>query len=441
MASDKLIAAGLRFGNLLRIDQPNLIDRYRRAMEGLGLPPTKLDVLYVDAFGYSAEVADELGDQKYLDPNGVSRRFIILTPEQRNLPTLNASFSVDVTIMRQFYTANDRAIRTLTLKDAVYGEIENLLFEVEHLSDILDLRTVTFSVHTPTGILECALRLAQDANKYLEEPAAWMDEALADAIVQGAKRCGDVRTNGILPEKLQFAWPDVFRTEHFGGIYVLRQDGETLIVGDRTKAAAEARRAGADFAEISDAAAVFKALRSRGWMEPLNDDWLLESGVVEQRLKLLVAELLCASDPSFDPGVLIGDGYDNKWIHRNLSVLKKDARFVALMEMRQLLGNNGDTDRYEKSLEPELRMMFRRAVPECGGPWDVNRLILRWCRFDFLSVYSLDKPAFYELFEAMDPRMQDFAITWIQTYYAADRADVWRRKAEFRERIFGIHQL
>ncbi len=42
--------------------------------------------------GFSPEIAEELGDRDYLDPLRVNRRFIILTPEQENLPVVHTSF-------------------------------------------------------------------------------------------------------------------------------------------------------------------------------------------------------------------------------------------------------------------------------------------------------------------------------------------------------------
>ncbi len=83
-------------------------------------------------------------------------------------------------------------------------------------------------------------------------------------------------------------------------------------------------------------------------------------------------------------------------------------------------------------------MLFRRAIPDHPGVWDINRLLLRFARFDVLSVYALDKPGFYEAYAAMDPRLQAFAVQYVLRNYHAGKGDMPRKKAEFRERIFGI---
>ena len=197
-AVDALVAAGMRFGSLLHVAHPSLVARYRRAMVSMGLPPTTLEDFYIDACGFSPEVAHDIGDDDYLDPYGVNRRLIILTPEQRKLPFLNSVLSADIELIRQFYAANERAIRVLTLKDAVYGEVEDLIFRAASLSDLMGVRTVRFILHTTAGVLEAATEAKGLAERFLAEPDAWKDDTLQDAIIEAAKQCGDVRTNGII---------------------------------------------------------------------------------------------------------------------------------------------------------------------------------------------------------------------------------------------------
>ena len=71
----------LIYGRLLRIEEPHLVERYNKALAAFGLPPTKQTGFDIDRSGFSPEIAEELGDPHYLDPNQVNRRFIILTPQ------------------------------------------------------------------------------------------------------------------------------------------------------------------------------------------------------------------------------------------------------------------------------------------------------------------------------------------------------------------------
>ncbi|MCB1441185.1 MAG: hypothetical protein KDJ63_15545, partial [Nitratireductor sp.] len=93
----------LIFGGLLTVDEQHLVERYNKALKGFGLKPVKLKSFKIDMTGYSPEVADELDDPEYLDPNGVNRRFIILSPEQIGLPVINTAFSNTEDLLYQFF--------------------------------------------------------------------------------------------------------------------------------------------------------------------------------------------------------------------------------------------------------------------------------------------------------------------------------------------------
>jgi hypothetical protein len=73
----------LIYGRLLPVDEPHLIARYNKALEAFGLKPTKLKKFEIDRTGFSPQVAEELTDPLYLDPNEVNRRFII-SPRRRS---------------------------------------------------------------------------------------------------------------------------------------------------------------------------------------------------------------------------------------------------------------------------------------------------------------------------------------------------------------------
>src|SRR5688572_5207177 len=107
---DLLRDSELIYGRLLSIDQPHLIDRYNKALVAFGLAPTGLKTFDIDRTGFSPQVAEELGDPLYLDPNEVNRRFIILTPAQQDLPVVHTAFSNTSQLLYEFFEKNRRAI-------------------------------------------------------------------------------------------------------------------------------------------------------------------------------------------------------------------------------------------------------------------------------------------------------------------------------------------
>ena len=433
----RLIEEGLRFGGLLHVDHAHLVARYNAALKAFGLPPTSLTDFYIDASGYSYEVALEMQNAAYLDPEGINRRFIILSPDQADLPLIRTSFSADGQVVRAFFAANDRMIRAVTLKDALYGEIENLVFDVDRPADVLGIRDVRFVVRTPTGLLEEAQTLKTKMDRFLNAPNAWSDGALLDAIVDGAARVGDVRRNGFLPQKLSFAWPSVFWTSHFGGAYVIGKEDGAVMIGDPDKL--QPKPFGASIIALHETPVLFSYLEERRLLEPFNPNWLKESGILDHRLKLLVAELLMLGDHDFDATPMIEDAYVSRWIADNMAKLNPDRRFRVISQMRSLLDTPAEAAAYERRLSPEQRFYFRRAVPDAPGAADINRIIVEHLPFDLLSTFILNKRRFYAIYETYTERQKAFAVAYLTTHYAPNTHDRWRLRAQVREAFFGLH--
>jgi hypothetical protein len=100
----RLLEAELIYGRLLPVDEPHLIERYNKALTASACPRTKLKSFehrHDRLFAGDCRGARRLRD--YLDPNRVNRRFIILTPEQVNLPVVHTSFSNTAALMHEFF--------------------------------------------------------------------------------------------------------------------------------------------------------------------------------------------------------------------------------------------------------------------------------------------------------------------------------------------------
>jgi hypothetical protein len=81
----RLIEKGLMFGGLVPVEGV-LVERYRRALKHLTGKDSALPDFPRDISGYSPEVGDELGDDAYLNREGVNRQFILLTTDQKRAP-------------------------------------------------------------------------------------------------------------------------------------------------------------------------------------------------------------------------------------------------------------------------------------------------------------------------------------------------------------------
>ena len=200
----RLLEAELIYGRLLPIAEPHLVERYNKALDGFGIRRTALDSFRIDMTGFSPEIADELGDKDYLDPNRVNRRFVIMTPEQVNLPVVHTSFSNTAALMHEFFSANARAINAITIRDALFGEIEDSVSVVDDIDDLLSINEVRFRVLSAEDMLGKAGELRTLVDRLKTVPNAWQDDAMLNRMVELAKQTGDIRQNALVPDKLVF---------------------------------------------------------------------------------------------------------------------------------------------------------------------------------------------------------------------------------------------
>ena len=88
----RLIEKGLMFGNLIEVSSPAWVERYKRAMKALTGQETRLADFHIDLSGYSPEIGDELGNNRYLDRSGRNRQFVLLTTQQKTALLLDMVF-------------------------------------------------------------------------------------------------------------------------------------------------------------------------------------------------------------------------------------------------------------------------------------------------------------------------------------------------------------
>jgi hypothetical protein len=249
----RLIENKLIHGQLLEIAEPHLVERYNQALEGFSLKRVKLKK-------FSPEVAKELGDPQYLDPNGVNRRFIILTPDQIDLPVINSAFSNTEDLLYQFIEKNAKALFAITIKDVLYGEIEDSVFEVKDIEDLLSIEQVEFRVSTATNLLGKTSELQLMVDRLLKEPDAWRDDEMLSRMVEHAKTTGDIRENALVPKEVLFL-QRTFWTSHFGGVYVFIEDAQTTVISNPSaKGFRRSRPWQVAYIDINDHASVWRFL-------------------------------------------------------------------------------------------------------------------------------------------------------------------------------------
>jgi hypothetical protein len=226
---NRLIRAGLMFGNLFHVSSPALVDRYNRALQHLTGKRTQLTDFHVDISGYSPEIGDELSDDLYLNHAGVNRQFILLSMEQRTAPLLNAQFSTSRDILRQFIAENEAQLFALTARDAVAGELVNSVYDVATPRRLFDIRRITIDADTAAGTVRDAARLGKMVDRFKTAPDGWFDDVLIADMITLAGKTGDVVRNPVRLSQMAFEQRN-FWTAHFGGLYLFQEADHPAVI-------------------------------------------------------------------------------------------------------------------------------------------------------------------------------------------------------------------
>jgi hypothetical protein len=425
---DPLRDNALIYGRLLRIDEPHLIGRYNKALAAFGLAPTGLEAFDIDRTGFSPQVAQECGDPNYLDPNEVNRRFIILTPAQVDLPVVHTAFSNTSFLMSEFMTRNSRAIDALTIRDVIYGEIEDSVSTVEDIEDLLSINQVEFRVLSAEDVLGKAGDLGKLVDRLRQEPDAWRDDAMLARMVELAKICGDIRENALVPDQVIFR-QNAYWTSHFGGLYVFVDPGTITVISD--PAAPGFRRSRpwqVSYLSIHDADAVFKFLATTGRLELPRASWIEASGYLEHRAEMAVRALIREEDPERDLSGM-DKVWMQTWIHGHADLVARDGTFPFLNAAKREIAQSGRL-RIE-DVPALLRFLVVRARPDHPDAWLTNRLISDFVPSDFVARYIFNKQRFYNDYSGLGEAWKAHVVDILKTTYLMD-------KMAFRTRLFGL---
>lgn len=421
-----LLKHDLIYGRLMEITQDYLIERYRKAMVGFGLKPTKLKKLSIDMTGFSPEVAEEMGDESYLDPMGVNRRFIILSPDQENLPVVHTKYSNTAWLMHRFFKDNARALHAVTIKDALYGEIDDPVSKVEDIEDLLSIEEVKFEVKSADSLLSDANELRSLVDHFEVSEDAWRDDDLLNKMVSLARKTGDIRNNTLVPEHLVFEQGSYW-ANHFGGVFVFRDGRNTTIICDsKAPGFRKSRPWQVSYIDIGNHKQIFEFLRTTQRLQLPHIKWTKHSDLYDHRIEMVVRDLLRMEsvEIAFDT---LSETPIRSWIRENGGLIDKDGRMNFYRKMMRLLDDVGKISKHE--LDEKEWLMLSRATPDHDEKWLINRLLSRLNPSDFVSRFIFDKQGFYETYQTYEPHFKEQVVSKLKSTYLED-------KATLRERLY-----
>lgn len=425
---NELIEYNLIYGRLLTVSEPHLIERYNRALEAFGLPTTKLGEFQIDMMGYSPQIAEEIGVPMYLEQNISKRLFILITPEQENLPVIGTRYSNTAGLLHVFFEKNNRAIRLATIKDVLYGEMDDNLLAIEDITDLLSIEQVEFRVLSAEDILVKADKLRRRIDRLMEVPGAWRDDGMINEMIDLARVTGDIRANQLVPDQLVFRNSSYF-LDHFGGVYVFA-DGKkfTIICDSRAPGFRRASPWKVDYIAIDDKRAIFEFLARSGRIQLPQASWLKNSGLMDHREKMAVHGIMHNADPSLDIAAM-SEKEMRAWSYKNSTLLERDPVISFLHDIDRGFAE-GRPPQVEH-ISDDMKFLVIRAKPNHADRWTTNRLISSFIPSDYVSRFIFDKQGFYLTYNAYSQTFKDLAVKELAEGYLQD-------KRALREGLYGF---
>jgi len=410
---NRLISAGLMFGNLVEISSPALVERYRRAMQHLTGRSTALEDFHIDISGYSPEIGAELGDDLYLNPNGCNRQFILLTTAQKTAPLLNAEFSTSRGILRQFIEANESALFALTARDAVAGELQNTVYELSNPARLFDIRRVTIDADTIGGHVKDAAKLAKLIDRFRAEPDGWRDDLLIADMITLAKRTGDVTRVPVSLPQMTFEQPNVW-TSHFGGVYIFRkmQSPAALTV-------APSHSLGplpiANVFSLSERNQIAAWLQSNDLAEPIVKARGADAAaILRQKMDFVLVAAADTLGLSLDGATRA----DLRQIARRLgSALPEE--FKGLADLLRWVETGGDWPRIDSEHPAYFYTLRARGGPDRDL---VNMLLAELAPLDVRQLFICHKDLFYRLYARWSEAKRGWVVDFLTREYKIDKA-------------------
>jgi len=410
------------FTQMMTIDEPHLIERYNRALKAFDLGPVALDSFRIDMTGFSPEIAEVLGDEDYLDPKKVNRRFIILSPEQAALSVVHSSFSNTRDLMLEFFERNRRVLYALTIKDVVFGEIEDNVYEVDDIDDLLSIEQVEFKIGTHENLTEKTNQLNMMIDRLLKEPDAWRDDVMLNEMVEIVQQTGDIRDNALVPEDVLFRH-ETFWANHFGGIYVFN-DGDliTVVCDPSARGFRKSRPWQVGYLDINDKKRVYDFLVESGRLQPPLGSWV-ERGRLLQLRKHMAAAWLADQQGDELSHSLINQTWVRRWSREN-STLVKDNNILPLIDWAI-----EEADEWKNiqmsNVEDDLKFVLCRAEPEHPDMVLTNRLISHYLPFDFISRFEFNQPEFQRERKGWSESYSQFVANELENTYLKHKERVY----------------
>lgn len=405
----KLKAANLYRSELIPISG-KLVERYNQCLKKLGFTETKLTKFSIDGMGWSPEIAEEKGEQYYLNNGESNPHGIIISPLQNNKPVYLPNHTFDREMMQHIFKAYGSKINDITRDSAICIDFDQRIDAFYEPLDLLKYDRIHINFHLMNNLYHQQKEQLQLIEKF-KKGNNFIDEDIHQELLNSARTYGDLRNRDLDLPAIDFR-VNSFHTKSFGGVYVLRDFISPIVVFEDKKWYKEA---------IKDTVhdVIIFHISQPELMEKLRDHIIiaydLEEIVATKRYerikKFEFAQHLKDTQHPIknilnDP--LLFKSYLNKIdIDARKKVMSVERYLEKLETSNQYkISDIVDDDLFEAMHEPHSSLHPKHQDL-------IWKLLVNISPKDVLFLYWYDKQEFYRFYETWDESLQDWVIETI----------------------------
>ena len=405
----KLKAAKLFGGGLVSLSG-SLATRYNDCLAMLGVKPTALSQFSVDGLGWSPEIAEEKGDNYYLNIGDANPNAIIISPAQKGKPVFMPSHSFDRDLMHAVFTAYDKQIRDITKDAALVVHLDQHVDAFYEPFDLLKYKHITVSFEL-LNKLERHQKEQRALIATFEKGNNFIDRELHYKLLDSAKAYGDLRFRKLDLENVSLNVSS-FYTRAFGGVFLLRDFITPILI-------------------FEDMEVYKKAIKNT------HHDVMLFHKDHDELMKILVAHEIAALDlktavksSNYDRikthlfgQAIVDNEHPMDEIFGNQFLFKKYLNELDLNTRKQLMGVELYLEKIAQSnqtkMEDIVDVRYSKSLHKPHKSLEIEHQELIWklltkiAPVDPLHLYWYDKEQFYEAYKKWKPGYQDWVIETI----------------------------
>ncbi|MAB47878.1 DUF6638 family protein [Winogradskyella sp. MH6] len=406
---NKLKQANLYRSELIPVSG-KLVERYNKCLKTLGFKETKLTSFSIDGIGWSPEIAEEKKNVHYLNHGGANPQGIIISPLQKGKPVHLPFHSFDRDMMQHIFRTHGSKINDITRDSAICIDFDQDIDVFYEPLDILKYDDVSISFRLIDNLEEKQKEQLQLVDKF-RTGNNFIDEDIHKELLDSAKTYGDLRNRDLNLYPLHYTTGS-FYTRAFGGVYLLRDFIQTIVVFENEDSYKEAIKD-----TIHDVLIYYID-------QPELVEKLKSHIIIECDLEYMV------TTPNYDrikkfelynkleqPEHPIKEILDSKALFKSyLNKINIDAR-------KQVMGVELYLEKLERSNAYKIEdmvdqsMYFALHQPHSSLSSEhrdlIHKLLINIAPKDVLFLYWYDKEQFYKNYETWDSSFQDWVIETI----------------------------